>query len=51
MYVNDPRVILEWGTDNKEIKLCLRVGEVCSVSRFNVLAYADNYAAEVVGNW
>lgn len=44
-------MIVEWGKDNNEIRLSLRVGEVCSVVKFNVLAYADAYNSEIVGNW
>jgi nephrocystin-4 len=51
VYVTDQNVVIEWGRDNNEIKLSFKVGEVCSVRRFNVLAYADPYNSELVGNW
>lgn len=51
IHVTDEDVIIEWGKDNNEIKLCLKVKEVCSVRTFNVLAYTDAYSSEVVGNW
>ena len=28
IHVTDPSIIIEWGRENNEIKLCLRVGEV-----------------------
>jgi hypothetical protein len=51
VYVTDESVIIEWGKENNEIKLSLKVGDVCDVRQFSVLAYADPFNSELVGNW
>ena len=33
--------MVEWSTDNNYIRLNLKVGDVCTIQRFSVIAYKD----------
>lgn len=51
IHITDDSAIIEWGKNNNEIKLCMKVGQVCTIHCFNVLAYIDPFQCEIAGNW
>lgn len=48
--LTNPKAVVDWLND-KEISLQLKVGAAQSVTKFNILAYADSYRAEILGNF
>lgn len=48
--LTNPKAVLDW-VNQKEICIQLKVGPAQSVTKFNLLAYADSYKSELLANW